>query len=50
MNEDQRNLISLLLRLGSVLTGLVGWHYLAVLVIKDGGILVSPLEVVSKAY
>ena len=50
MNEDQRNLISLLLRLGSVLTGLVGWHYLAVLVIKDSGILVSPLEVVSKAY
>ena len=50
MNEDKRNLISLLLRLGSVLTGLLGWHYLAEAVINDSGILVSPLVVVSKAY
>ena len=50
MNEDWRNLTPLLLRLGSVLVGLLGWHYAAEVLIKDSSILVSPLVVLSKAY
>ena len=38
------------LRLSSVLAGLLGWQYLAVVVLKDGGILASPLEVLDTAY
>jgi NitT/TauT family transport system permease protein len=50
MNENRRKLTSLLLRLGSVLAGLLAWHYAAEVLIKDDSILVSPLVVVSKAY
>jgi ABC-type nitrate/sulfonate/bicarbonate transport system permease component len=39
-----------ILRLSSVVAGLLGWHYLAVVVVKDGGVLASPLEVLAKAY
>ena len=39
-----------ILRLSSVLAGLLGWQYLAVVVVKDGGVLASPLEVLAKAY
>jgi ABC-type nitrate/sulfonate/bicarbonate transport system permease component len=50
MNEASRNLPPLLLRIGSVLVGLLAWHYAAVAMIRDSSILVSPLVVVSKAY
>jgi NitT/TauT family transport system permease protein len=50
MNEDRRTITPLLLRLGSVLAGLLAWHYAAEAVIKDSSILVSPLVVLSKAY
>jgi ABC-type nitrate/sulfonate/bicarbonate transport system permease component len=50
MNEDRRTITPLLLRLGSVLAGLLAWHYAAETVIKDSSILVSPLVVLSKAY
>jgi NitT/TauT family transport system permease protein len=50
MNEDRRNFTPLLLRLGSVLAGLLIWQYAAEVLIKDSGILVSPLVVLSKAY
>ena len=39
-----------LLRLSSVLAGVLGWHYLAVVVMKDGGLLTSPVEVLEKAW
>jgi ABC-type nitrate/sulfonate/bicarbonate transport system permease component len=38
------------LRVSSVLAGLLGWHCLAVFVIRDGGVLPSPLEVLEKGY
>ena len=50
MNEDRLNLTPMLLRLGSVFVGLLVWHYAAEVLIKDSGILVSPLVVLSKAY
>jgi NitT/TauT family transport system permease protein len=38
------------LRLGSVLAGLLAWHFLAVAVIKDGGVLASPVDVLRRAW
>lgn len=38
------------LRVSSVLAGLLAWQYLAVVVVKDGSVLASPLEVLDKAY
>ena len=48
--NDKRNLTPTLLRIGSVIAGLLIWHYVANVVINDASILVSPLIVVSKAY
>jgi len=50
MNDERRPITSLLLRLASVLAGLLIWQYAAEFLIKDAGILVSPLVVLSKAY
>ncbi|HYA28174.1 MAG TPA: ABC transporter permease [Acidobacteriota bacterium] len=49
MIED-RNLAPVLLRVGSVLAGLLLWHYIANVVIDDAALLVSPVVVVTKAY
>jgi len=48
--NGKRNLTPTLLRVLSVIAGLVIWHYIANIVINDTGILVSPLVVVTKAY
>jgi len=48
--NGKRNLTPTLLRVLSVIAGLVVWHYVANVVINDTGILVSPLVVVTKAY
>ena len=39
-----------MLRVGSVVAGLLSWHYVANVVINDTGILVSPMVVLTKAY
>jgi NitT/TauT family transport system permease protein len=50
MNERNRKLISTLLKLGSVVGGLLLWHLLATVVVKDTTLLVSPVVVVVTAY
>lgn len=50
MNERTDKLISNLLKLGSVIAGLVLWHVLAVYVVNDPTFLVSPVVVVQTAY
>lgn len=50
MNERTDKLISNLLKLGSVIAGLVLWHVLAVYVVNDSTFLVSPVVVVQTAY
>jgi len=48
--NDKRNLTPTLLRFGSVIAGLLIWHYVADVVINDSSVLVSPMVVVTKAY
>lgn len=51
MNERRTDkLTSNLLKLGSIIAGLVLWHVLAVYVVNDPTFLVSPLVVVNTAY
>lgn len=50
MSERTDKLISNLLKLGSIIAGLVFWHVLAVYVVNDSTFLVSPLVVVNTAY
>ena len=50
MNRSRRNLESIILRVGSVLAGLVFWHFLATTVINDTTFLVSPIVVVATGY
>jgi len=50
MNTSRRNLESTILRVGSVLAGLVLWHFLATVVINDTAFLVSPTVVAETAY
>jgi ABC-type nitrate/sulfonate/bicarbonate transport system permease component len=50
MSERTDKLISNLLKLGSIIAGLVLWHVLAVYVVNDSTFLVSPLVVVNTAY
>lgn len=45
-----RNLNSTILRVGSVLAGLVFWHFIATTVINDTTFLVSPIVVVTTGY
>jgi NitT/TauT family transport system permease protein len=45
-----RNRSSLLLRIGSILAGLVLWHFLATVVVNDTTLLVSPIVVLRTAY
>ena len=50
MSERTDKTISNLLKLGSIIAGLVLWHVLAVYVVNDSTFLVSPLVVVHTAY
>jgi ABC-type nitrate/sulfonate/bicarbonate transport system permease component len=50
MDALTRNLNSTILRVGSVLAGLVMWHFIATTVINDTTFLVSPIVVVAAAY
>ena len=50
MDSIARNLSSTILRVGSVLTGLTLWHFIATAVINDTTFLVSPIVVVEAAY
>ena len=50
MSERTDKTISNLLKLGSIIAGLVLWHVLAVYVVNDPTFLVSPLVVVNTAY
>jgi NitT/TauT family transport system permease protein len=50
MNRSSRNLESTILRVGSVLAGLVFWHFIATTVINDTTFLVSPIVVVATGY
>ena len=50
MDSIARNLSSTILRVGSVLTGLTLWHFIATTVINDTTFLVSPIVVVEAAY
>lgn len=50
MSERTDKTISNLLKLGSIIAGLVLWHVLAVYVVNDSTFLVSPLVVVNTAY
>ena len=50
MNERKRKLISTFLKAGSVIGGLVLWHVLATVVVKDPTLLVSPVVVAVTAY
>lgn len=50
MSDRKRNLLSTLLKLGSVLAGLVIWQLLATKVINDPSLLVSPMVVVQTGY
>jgi NitT/TauT family transport system permease protein len=50
MNALTRNLSSTILRVGSVLAGLVFWHFLATTVINDTTFLVSPIVVAATGY
>ncbi len=50
MSERTDKLISNLLKLGSIIAGLLLWHVLAVYIVNDPTFLVSPLVVVNTAY
>jgi len=50
MDALMQNLSSTILRVGSVLAGLVMWHFIATTVINDTTFLVSPIVVVAAAY
>jgi NitT/TauT family transport system permease protein len=50
MHKRTDRLISNLLRTGSIISGLLLWHILAVYVVNDTTFLVSPLVVVDTAY
>jgi NitT/TauT family transport system permease protein len=50
MKALTRNLHSTILRVGSVLAGLVFWHFIATTVINDTTFLVSPIVVVATGY
>ncbi|MEX0805974.1 MAG: ABC transporter permease [Candidatus Binatia bacterium] len=50
MNEQNRKSMSTLLKVGSVVGGLLLWHVLATVVVNDTALLVSPVVVVSTAY
>jgi ABC-type nitrate/sulfonate/bicarbonate transport system permease component len=50
MNERTDQLISNLLKIGSIVAGLALWHILAVYVVNDPTFLVSPIVVVHAAY
>lgn len=50
MDSIARNLSSTILRVGSVLAGLVMWHFIATTVINDTTFLVSPIVVAAAAY
>ncbi len=50
MEALTRNLNSTILRVGSVLAGLVFWHFIATTVINDTTFLVSPIVVVATGY
>lgn len=50
MEALTRNLNSTILRVGSVLVGLMFWHFLATTVINDTTFLVSPIVVVATGY
>jgi NitT/TauT family transport system permease protein len=50
MDALTHNLNSTILRVGSVLAGLVFWHFIATTVINDATFLVSPIVVVATGY
>lgn len=50
MNRHDRKFQSTLLKAGSIVAGLLLWHILAVSVINDAALLVSPLVVLRTAY
>jgi NitT/TauT family transport system permease protein len=50
MDALTQNLNSTILRVGSVLAGLVFWHFIATTVINDTTFLVSPIVVVATGY
>jgi len=50
MNEQNRKSMSTLLKIGSVVGGLLLWHVLATVIVNDTTLLVSPVVVVSTAY
>lgn len=50
MNEQKRKSMSTLLKIGSVVGGLLLWHVLATVVVNDTALLVSPVVVVFTAY
>lgn len=50
MNETQSKLTATLLRTGSIAFGLIAWHVVATVVVNDTSVLVSPWEVLTKAY
>lgn len=50
MNERSDKLISNMLKIGSIIAGLVLWHVLALYVVADPTFLVSPLVVVETGY
>jgi len=50
MNERTDKLISTLLKVGSIVGGLLIWHLLAVYAINDTTLLVSPIAVMKTAY
>jgi NitT/TauT family transport system permease protein len=50
MTERNRKSISTLLKVGSIMGGLLLWHFLATVIVNDTTLLVSPLVVVGSAY
>jgi NitT/TauT family transport system permease protein len=50
MNVTNRPFNSVLLKIGSVVGGLILWHLLATVVVNDSTLLVSPIVVISTAY
>jgi NitT/TauT family transport system permease protein len=50
MNKREKNRSAMMLRTVSVVAGLLVWHLLATVVVKDAGLLVSPFTIVSTAY
>lgn len=50
MNERNRKTLSTVLKVGSVVGGLLLWHFLATVVVRDTTLLVSPVVVLDTAY